>query len=79
MNILPDVRSIFSWEGKITEEQEYLMIAKSVSQAFEHVASTVKALHSYAVPEVIALPIQQGIPEYLNWIGDVITQARRSA
>ena len=79
VNIVPGIRSIFQWEGKVTEEQECLMIAKSVSQVFDQVTSAVKALHSYEVPEVIAFPIQHGLPEYLNWIGDVIKPARQSA
>lgn len=78
VNILPNVRSIFQWEGKVTEEQEFLLMAKTVSQAFDRVASAVKSLHSYTVPEVIALPIQHGLPEYLGWIGDVTKQARQS-
>lgn len=71
VNILPGIRSIFQWEGKVTEEQEVLLMAKTVSKVFQEVAATVKSLHSYSVPEVIALPIQEGLPEYLNWIFDV--------
>lgn len=74
VNIIPGIRSIFQWEGKVTEEHEFLLVAKSVSQAFEHVAAAVKALHSYKVPEVIALPIQHGLPEYLRWVRDVTKQ-----
>lgn len=75
VNVLPGIRSIFQWEGKIMEEQECLLIAKTVDKAFERVVTEVKALHSYSVPEVIALPIQDGLPEYLSWIGDVTKQA----
>ena len=75
VNILPGIRSIFQWEGKIMEEQECLLIAKTVDKVFERVVTEVKALHSYSVPEVIALPIQDGLPEYLSWIGDVTIQA----
>lgn len=79
VNVLPGVRSIFQWEGKVTEEHEFLLIAKTVSQAFEQVATAVKSLHSYSVPEVIALPIQHGLPEYLNWVRDVTKPAGQSA
>jgi periplasmic divalent cation tolerance protein len=79
VNILPGVRSIFQWEGKVAEEHELLLVAKTVSQAFEQVATAVKSLHSYSVPEVIALPIQQGLPEYLSWVRDVTKQASQSA
>jgi len=74
VNIFPGVRSIFHWEGQVREEQEWLLMAKTVSQLFEQVVDAVKGLHSYSVPEVIALPIQHGLPEYLRWIGDVTKQ-----
>ena len=77
MNIIPGVRSIFQWEGKVTEECEFLLVAKTVSQAFENVVAAVKSLHSYSVPEVIALPIQYGLPEYLSWVRESTTQANQ--
>ena len=75
VNILPGVRSIFQWEGKVTEEYEYLLVVKTVNQAFEHVVEAVKSLHSYRVPEIIALSIQQGLPEYLHWVREATRQA----
>ncbi len=68
VNVLPGIRSIFRWEGQVTEDQEYLLIAKTVSQAFEQVVGVVKSFHSYEVPEIIAMPIQHGLPEYLDWV-----------
>jgi len=79
VNVLPGVRSIFQWKGNVTEEREFLLVAKTVSQVFEQVATTVKSLHSYDVPEVIALPIRHGLPEYLSWVRDVTKQASQSA
>jgi len=79
VNILPGVRSIFQWEGKVTEESECLLVAKTVSRVFEQVAKAVKSLHSYSVPEVIALQIQHGLPEYLSWVRDVIKPADQPA
>lgn len=70
-NVLPRVRSIFSWEGKVSEEQESLMVLKSRADLFEELAATIKTLHSYRVPEIIALPITRGSPDYLAWIRDV--------
>ncbi len=78
VNILPGVRSIFRWEGEVTEESECLLMAKTVNSTFDQVASTVKSLHSYSVPEVIALPIQQGLSEYLSWIGEATLEAREA-
>jgi periplasmic divalent cation tolerance protein len=74
VNVLPGVRSIFRWEGQVVEEQEVLLVAKTVSQAFEGVATLVKSMHSYSLPEVIALSIQQGLPEYLSWVQDSTKQ-----
>ena len=68
VNIIPGVRSIFKWDGNIAEEQEFLLLAKTVSQVFDQLVSMVKANHSYSVPEVIALPVKYGSEEYLSWI-----------
>jgi len=68
VNILDQVKSIFRWEGKIDEAQEVLMIMKSRKDLFEKIVETVKSLHSYSVPEVIALPVIDGNKDYLDWI-----------
>lgn len=70
VNIIPGVRSIFKWDGQIAEEQEFLLLAKTVRQEFDPLVSMVKANHSYKVPEIIALPIQLGNEDYLTWIRD---------
>ncbi len=70
-NIIPAVRSIFRWEGQVNEEQEALLILKSVSEVFHSLAATVKAHHSYSVPEIIALPIQSGSEPYLEWLREM--------
>ncbi len=71
VNIIPGVRSIFKWDGKISEEQEFLLLAKTGRQAFDPLVSMVKANHSYTVPEIIALPIQPPIKRHTsskyNW------------
>ena len=75
VNIVPAVDSHFRWEGKAKREQEALLIIKTRASLVEEVTSLVKAIHSYDVPEVIALPIIGGNPEYLAWI-DAETDAR---
>ncbi len=67
-NILGRVRSVFSWEGKVTDEQEALMVLKSHDDRFDELSRRIKELHSYSVPEIIAIPITQGLPEYLQWV-----------
>lgn len=67
-NILSPIKSIFSWEHKITETMEVLLLFKTRSHLFGDLAQAVKKLHSYQVPEIIALPIVKGTDEYLDWI-----------
>lgn len=68
VNVVPGIRSIFRWEGKVSEEREVLLIVKSRSDLFGRLAAEVKRLHSYQVPEVIAVPIAHGAADYLAWI-----------
>jgi periplasmic divalent cation tolerance protein len=68
VNIVPEVRSLFFWHGKLNDERETLLICKSRLPLMTQVIARVKSLHSYAVPEVIALPIVAGSGEYLDWV-----------
>jgi periplasmic divalent cation tolerance protein len=68
VNVLPGIRSIFHWEGKISDEREVLLIVKSRADLFGRLAAEVKRLHSYQVPEVFAFPITYGTTDYLAWI-----------
>jgi len=70
VNLLP-VSSCYSWKGKIEKEKEVLLIAKTKTSLLDKLIARVKELHSYKVPEVIALPIVKGNPGYLKWIGEV--------
>jgi periplasmic divalent cation tolerance protein len=67
-NMISPLRSIYRWEGKICDEKEWLLVIKTRQSRIEDLAKRVKALHSYSVPEIIALPIAEGSPAYLNWI-----------
>lgn len=73
VNIIPQVRSLFSWEGKLSQEDEVLLVVKSRRGRFPELARTVKELHSYSVPEIIAIPVLEGTADYLQWIADVTT------
>jgi periplasmic divalent cation tolerance protein len=68
INITSPIRSIFRWEGEICDDGEVLLIIKTRPELFEQVLRVVKDNHPYEVPEVIALPIVMGLPEYLSWI-----------
>ena len=71
VNIIKDIRSIYSWQGKIEDEKEVLMVAKTQKPLFDSLMKRVKELHSYTVPEIIALPIIQGSEDYLKWLKEV--------
>ncbi|MBI2903473.1 MAG: divalent-cation tolerance protein CutA [Candidatus Methylomirabilis oxyfera] len=72
VNIIPGLRSLFRWEGKIEQQEETLMLVKSRSERLPSILEAVKRLHSYAVPEVIALPVLAGSPDYLAWIDESV-------
>lgn len=67
-NIVAPIFSIFHWEGKTCQENEVLLIIKSVKNRFDAIVAEVKKMHSYTTPEILALPIVAGSGEYLNWI-----------
>ena len=68
VNIVGPIRSIYRWEGKLIDDQEWLLVIKTQAERFSAVETRVKALHSYQVPEVIALPILAGAEDYLRWL-----------
>jgi periplasmic divalent cation tolerance protein len=67
-NILGGIKSIFWWEGKVERSPEVAVTMKTVRNNFDKVAARVRELHSYQVPEIIALPIVEGSKDYLQWI-----------
>ncbi len=69
-NLVPGVRSIYRWEGKVEDAEEVIMIIKSVASSVEALGSRLAALHSYQTPELILLPIEGGLEPYLQWIRD---------
>jgi len=71
-NIISPVTSFFHWAGKIDNGEECLMVMKSRSDLVSEVADHVKQLHSYEVPEILAVPIVVGSEAYLEWMGVVL-------
>jgi periplasmic divalent cation tolerance protein len=67
-NILGKIRSIYWWDGAVQEEDEVALLLKTREELFEPLAARIKALHSYRVPCIVALPIAAGNPDYLAWI-----------
>jgi periplasmic divalent cation tolerance protein len=70
VNIHP-IRSIFRWQGKISQEDEMAILAKTRAELVDEVMSRVKELHSYEVPCIIVLPLEKGNPDFLEWISQL--------
>ena len=68
VSIFPQGDSFFWWKGKIEESEEYLLIAKTISPLLNDLIKLVKEIHSYDVPEIVALPITAGNKDYLDWL-----------
>jgi periplasmic divalent cation tolerance protein len=68
VNIVPRVNSTFRWKGKIENAEESLLVVKTRARLFPEVVRVVKSIHSYKVPEIVALPIVEGNPDYLAWL-----------
>ena len=71
VNLISPVRSIYRWEGKIFDENEWLLIIKTQRERFGELERKVKSLHSYSVPEIISLPILEGSSSYLDWVKEM--------
>ena len=74
VNIVPGVNSLFRWQGKLDSAQESLLIIKTRALLLQEVIDLVKEVHSYEVPEIIALPIVGGNKDYLKWIDDEVEE-----
>lgn len=71
VSIVPKVKSIYIWEGKLENEEEVLLIIKTRNELFKEVRDKIRELHSYSVPEIIALPVTDALKDYLDWIEEV--------
>ncbi|XP_042581204.1 protein CutA homolog isoform X1 [Cyprinus carpio] len=74
VNIIPQITSVYEWQGKIEEDSEVLLMIKTRSSTIPALAEYVRSKHPYEVAEVISLPIDQGNPPYLKWIGDIVPE-----
>ena len=68
VNIIPNIDSLFWWEGKVDSARENLLVVKTKASLLPEIINLVKKVHSYAVPEIIAMPIVGGNQDYLEWI-----------
>ena len=72
VNLVPRVESIYRWQGKIESSQESLLVIKTTAEKFPAVRDAIRELHSYELPECVAVSIEDGSPEYLQWLADSV-------
>ncbi len=68
VNIIPNVESVYRWKGKIEEEKEFILIAKTVDENIIKTINRIKELHNYELPDIIAIPVNNGFIDYLEYI-----------
>jgi periplasmic divalent cation tolerance protein len=68
VNIVPKVRSIYTWEGAVHDEAEVLCVVKTTAGRVDELFARIKALHPYAVPEGLAFAVERGLPDYVAWV-----------
>ena len=68
VNIIPGIRSMYRWQGKICKDGELLLVVKTLEQEFEGVAATIRELHNYELPEILSFSVGRAEPQFLQWI-----------
>jgi len=68
VQVFPEIYSVFCWKGRIEHEEEHMLMIKTSGACYQAVEDTIRAHHPYEVPEIVALPITGGLPDYLSWI-----------
>ncbi len=74
-NVLPQIHSVYRWQGKIESADETLAIFKLPASRYAEFETTLRSLHPYEVPEIISCRIDQGLPEYLRWVAESCSSA----
>jgi periplasmic divalent cation tolerance protein len=72
VNVLPGVRSMYRWKSEVQNTDEVLTLIKTTQQGFPALRDRLKELHSYETPEIIAVPVVDGLAEYLGWVGEQV-------
>ena len=72
VNIVGPIESVYRWKGAVETSEEFLLIVKTTGAACERVRDLIRLLHSYELPECVELAIEDGLPQYLEWIGESV-------
>ncbi|MFN2119851.1 MAG: divalent-cation tolerance protein CutA [Anaerolineales bacterium] len=67
---ISEVASTYRWNGQVTHEVEHLLLIKTAARMYKEVEAAIQELHSYEIPEIVQLPIEQGLDPYLNWVDE---------
>jgi periplasmic divalent cation tolerance protein len=71
INIIPNIRSVYMWKGERVIGEENILLIKTPATCYNELEKTIESLHPYELPEIIAVPIEAGLAEYLAWIGEI--------
>jgi periplasmic divalent cation tolerance protein len=69
VTVIPGVRSMYWWEGKLARAKEAMLVVKTTRSQYRRLERKILELHSYKVPEIIAVPVVAGLPQYIEWVG----------
>jgi periplasmic divalent cation tolerance protein len=69
-NIIPGLRSVFTWKGELCDEAECLLVIKTRAEIYERLEKRIQELHPYEVPEILALTVNRGLSNYLKWVDE---------
>jgi len=72
VNIVPQIESVYRWQGKVESAQEWLLLIKTSAERFSSVCEAIRQLHSYELPECISINVEDGSAAYLEWLADSI-------
>lgn len=70
VNVIPGLRSIYRWQDRVEEDNEAMMLIKTVEERVDEITAWLEQEHPYALPEVVALPVTAGLAGYLKWVAD---------
>ena len=74
VNVIPGIRSFYRWKGTIEQAEEQMLVIKTCRSQFEALRIELEKAHSYEIPEVVALPVVEGAPNYLNWLDNELVK-----
>ena len=79
VNILPVHRSVYRWKGEICDDSEYMLVIKTLDEQYDKVEATIRELHSYELPEILAFDIAKGEATFLSWVSGCVGDSRSDA